>query len=129
MFLPDNTFPSAVRLKKRREFIFVQNTGRRFKGEHLLLSIVPNNNKATQKIGITITTKIHKRSTHRNKLKRRIRELFRHSRESFPSLGFECVVIALKGATELSFDELQTELCSLRNKAERFFLKNMRAQT
>jgi ribonuclease P protein component len=68
------------------------------------------------KIGITVTTKLSKRANVRNLLKRRVRELFRMA---VVPPGFNFVVIALNGATDLEFKEIEEELCFLLRKAKR----------
>lgn len=68
------------------------------------------------KIGITVTTKLSKRANVRNLLKRRIREIFR---KNIVPPGFNFVVIALNGAIELEYDQIEEELCFLLRKAKR----------
>lgn len=111
------TLSAKQRLKKRWEFLSLQSKGRKLRTEHLLLAARFYSKPATKqggspetsRLGITVTTKIDKRAVQRNRLKRRIREIFRRKRKSF---GFpvDVVVIALAGACNLSSVELEEQL-------------------
>lgn len=63
----------------------------------------------TSRIGITITKKIDKRSARRNRLKRRIKEIFRINRHKFQYTA-DIVVVALNGATEIDFAQIRKDL-------------------
>ncbi len=96
------------RVKHRQDFLRIQKQGRKLRAPHFLLSIVARNPDEQSRIGVTITTKVHKRAVKRNKLKRRIRHLFRTHRASLRA-PVDIVVIALTGATELGFTEVRDE--------------------
>lgn len=68
------------------------------------------------RIGITITKKVHKRAVKRNKLRRRIREIFRKLRPELTTPS-DLVVIALAGSVTLSFEQVRSELVWLLKKA------------
>lgn len=112
------------RIRKRKVFLRVQGSGRKFRSDHFLLAVsarLPLKSDAQLKncetrLGITVTTKVHKRAVARNKLKRRVREYIRRVRPRFTS-AVDLVVIARDGATELSFDQLTQELHTLLKKA------------
>jgi ribonuclease P protein component len=129
----DLSFGPERRVKRRREFLQIQGSGRKYRSPHFLLIAVATEKLSTEtsrsertaeegqslaesRLGVTITTKVHKRAVRRNKLRRRIREIFRHQRLSFRS-AYDLVVIALTGSTDLEFPQIEEELCSLLKKA------------
>lgn len=111
------SFPDSRRVKRRGEYLHVQSTGRKFRTKHFLLSLKGNVPGSTR-LGITITTKISKRAVRRNRLRRRIRELFRANLAQIPD-NQVAVIIALTGATDLDFPEVEKELCTLLRDAKR----------
>lgn len=115
----DQTLGPARRVQARRDYLFIQQNGEKHRSKHLLVAILPrriNPNlpdvpaPAESRIGITVTTKVHKRAVMRNRLKRRVREIFRRYRARFEH-HFDIVVIALNGATDLDYREVEKELC------------------
>jgi ribonuclease P protein component len=62
-------------------------------------------------LGITVSKKVGK-AVERNRLKRRIREWFRHNRSLLP-MEAELVVIARRGAAGLDSAEIHRELGGL----------------
>lgn len=65
---------------------------------------------------MAVTTKIEKRATVRNKIKRRIRELFRSHRHQFTK-PLDLVVVARRGIQELVFEDYEREILgALRSK-------------
>ena len=68
------------------------------------------------RLGITVTTKVHKNAVQRNRLKRFVREYIRRVRDRFTSSA-DLVVIAQSEATTLVYREVQAELGTLLKKA------------
>ena len=112
----DERLTPQRRLKKRQDFLRLQAEGRKVRSQHLLLSYSTNASFSDSRIGITITKKIDKRSVGRNRLRRRIREIFRRLRGRFERHG-EFVVVALTGSAELSRVEVRSELVMLLKRA------------
>jgi ribonuclease P protein component len=133
----DCSFPKEARILKRGDFLRVQNTGRRIHGPHLMGFVrsaresQPNgfperrmqnrsdNRKAPPprpRLGITVTTKIHKRSHERNRIKRALREAFRRHQHTVIR-GIEVVVSARPGCVTLTGPQLQHELFVLLSRA------------
>jgi ribonuclease P protein component len=91
------TLPKAARILRRREFLRVQQKGRRlYSGEVLVIALDSGNTRP--RIGITVSSKIAN-AVGRNRVKRWVREAFRVSRDTFPAV--DLVVVARRGATEL----------------------------
>lgn len=108
-------FDRSLRVKKRKDFLTIQRDGKKTRAYHFLLSLSANNLDHSR-LGITVTTKVDKSAVCRNKLKRRIRDLFRRNKSKLKN-GFDGVVIALQGATDLSYKEIEKELCFAVRKA------------
>lgn len=104
-------FPSANRLLRSAEFKRVSQIGRKINSKHFLIFLSPTQGSA--RIGITITKKIDARSARRNRLRRRIRELFRKVRGSL-SQPIDIVIIARNGSQLLDSNTIASELvCAL----------------
>ena len=76
------------------------------------------------RLGITITKKVAKNATDRNKLKRRIREYYRLTRKRIMH-DVEIVVVALTGAAQMQSSQINKELTYLFYKAN-IFAENRR---
>jgi ribonuclease P protein component len=112
----DERFGPERRVKKRKDFLRIQDRGNKVRSRHLLLSVAPRAAGGNSRLGITVTKKIDKLAVVRNRLKRRLRELFRKNRHQVAE-GFDLVAIALTGAPELSYAELESELRFILKKA------------
>ncbi len=89
--------PRAARLRRRREFLEVQQRGRRlYAGEVLVLAIDAGGTRP--RIGITVPSKVAN-AVARNRVKRWVREAFRAIRSDLPPV--DLVVVARKGAAEM----------------------------
>jgi ribonuclease P protein component len=90
-------FGPDVRLRSRREYLAVQQGGRRISTRFLTVLVLPNT-LGRDRLGIVASRKIGG-AVVRNRAKRRLRELFRHhdpSRSAFTQgrRGLDLVVIA-----------------------------------
>lgn len=92
------TLPTAARVRKRREFLSIQATGRRFPSRHFLV-LQAEDPSPVARLGITVTRKIGN-AVERNRVKRAVREAFRRRRSEIRS-GLALVVIARDGAPRL----------------------------
>ncbi len=110
-------FPRTRRLRKRREFLLVQGRGRRVGGKHFQFFVFRRGESATSNLaaaarfGITVTRKVGNAVT-RNRIKRIVREGFRHTASLFPS-GADVVVLARGSAVSARTAELTSELVDL----------------
>ena len=75
-----NKFSSNNRIKKRKLFLEIQESGEKLFTNHFLIFVRESKDNHS-KIGITISKKNDKRAVVRNKLKRRLREFFRTSKK------------------------------------------------
>lgn len=101
-------FPAQARLKLKRDFYRVQTRGKKLYSEHFLIIVLPSASSASR-LGITVTRKVDKRASARNRLKRRIREAFRGVRSKFTA-AYDVVVIARRQACECENIEIEREI-------------------
>lgn len=101
-------YPAANRIKKRSEFLRVQEIGSKHFSRHFVIAIAASPTPHPR-LGIVITKKLDKRAVVRNLLKRRVREVFRHNRHRL-SENFDIVIIARKNAHEITFKEIGREI-------------------
>ncbi len=100
------TLPKAARVRKRGEFLSIQNGGKRLSTRHFLLVHRPGQGRDAR-LGTTVTKKIGG-AVIRNRVKRAIRETFRQVRVDLPAL--DLVVIARNGSGALSALDVASEL-------------------
>lgn len=101
-------FPPKLRLKNTKEFLSVQVKASKLNSKHFLILISPSQ-KANNRLGITVTKKIDKRAVVRNKIKRRVRDIFRRNQHLFRE-NFDIIIIARKNAGELEFKDTEREI-------------------
>ena len=103
------SFPKQDRLRKRSDFIELTEVGKRVSND--LFVIVYRVTDTGPKIGITVTKKVGN-AVVRNRVKRSVREIFRHlsQKERYP---MEMNVIAKTAAATASFQEMNVSLQDL----------------
>ena len=101
------TFAKEKRIRKRRDFLRVQRFGARSFGRFVVIVAQRAAVGSFGKIGITVPKKVGAAHT-RNKIKRRIRHIFRLKQELF--LGKSLVVIARTGASLIAFSDLESDV-------------------
>ena len=100
-------FAKQARVRKRREFLQIQNTGRRVATRHFLVVYACFGDGAPR-LGITVTKKIGN-AVVRNRIKRAVRETFRTHAASLRR-GASMVVIARDGSHRLGVNGTVAEL-------------------
>ena len=111
-------FPRADRLLRGSEYQAAARQGRRAVGPCFVVVVAPgtrNDGQSGPRVGLTVSRRVGG-AVLRNRVKRRIREWFRSSRGELPE-GTDLVVIARKGAGELSGAEVARHLTGLSLKA------------
>lgn len=96
-----------ARVRKRREFLYIQNAGRRVATRHFLV-VYTCAGDAPPRLGITVTKKIGN-AVVRNSIKRAVRETFRANAADV-ARGASVVVIARNGAGDLGTNATAAEL-------------------
>lgn len=104
------TFSSDDRLRKRREFEECYASGVRVSGRHIQLFLLARKGVATPRIGISAGRRTGGAVT-RNRLKRRLREIFRRNRAGLPA-GVQIVVNVRSSAAAATFSEFSQDYLS-----------------
>ena len=107
------SFGKERRILRRAEYLQIYETGRRIAGRSLVFFLRPGTGGAPR-LGITITKKTGS-SVVRNRLRRRIRELFRRTKPFAASVD---VVVNVRPGSEKAADrELAEDFARLARKA------------
>lgn len=119
--MPDPTGPfrRGDRLLRSSEFSRVGRDGRRVADPAFVLLVSrrePGCDGSPQRLGVTVSRKVGG-AVIRNRVKRRVREWFRRSRQKLRS-GIDVVVIGRSGAARLSGRDTKGILCRLAHKAD-----------
>jgi ribonuclease P protein component len=101
-------YSKEMRLRRRVEFLHVQNTGTRLYAKQFLILYTPGAT-ARNRLGVVVTRKVDKRAVKRNHIKRRLREVFRLSQLKLLS-PFDFVIIARKNAVDCSYAEVERQI-------------------
>lgn len=117
--MTSNTFEKSKRIRKRREFLRVQRYGFRSFGRFVVVIAERSSLSSSGKIGITVPKKIG--AAHvRNKIKRRIRHVFRLAQALFQEKNL--VIIARSSSSAAPFEDLKTDIVEVcaRLKRDRY---------
>jgi ribonuclease P protein component len=106
-----NAFPATCRLHCRREYDRAWKGGRRRHTPHFQV-IVMHRPCGPTRLGLTVSRKIGG-AVARNRVKRMVREFFRLHYGQLPQAA-DLVVIAKRGAADLTYGQLCAELTILR---------------
>ncbi len=113
----DLAYPRESRLRKRPEYLEVQEEGRRHSGSHLVLLALRRGGGPTR-LGVTVSRRLGG-AVQRNRVKRRLREAFRLHRPGFRE-GFDLVVVAKVSAVKVSYRQIEGDLLRLARAAGAF---------
>ncbi|MDJ0840881.1 MAG: ribonuclease P protein component [Acidobacteriota bacterium] len=113
---PRNDFPKSNRLRKPKEFRNVFNNGQKVV-THTLVFHVLRTALGASRLGLAVSRKVGK-ATRRNKVKRRIREVFRVRKHDFPG-DYDMVVYPRRGVLEKSFQDYESSFDTLISILER----------
>ena len=101
-----NTYPPAVRLRKRAEFLRLTGSAQKYASRGILV-VWQENSLAHARLGVTVSKKVGCAVT-RNRVKRFVRETFRNNRLLLPAVDVN--VIARSEAASMDFHNLQRAL-------------------
>lgn len=112
------SFPKEVRLRRRSEFLRVQDKGFKITADCLLCLVLPNGRAdGLTRLGLTVSTKVGP-SVVRNRIRRRLRELFRVKKATLPK-GLDMVFIARGSAAEADFERLSKAYARIERDLEK----------
>jgi ribonuclease P protein component len=100
-------FPKTLRLLRRAEFRRVYEEGQR-RSAPLCTVFIRSNGLPNTRLGITVPRALGN-AVHRNRMKRRLREVFRRLRLALPG-GWDIVVNPRPATAEVPFETLTKEL-------------------
>lgn len=122
--MTDFCFPRQLRLLNAGDYqsVFNQTATKVFAGEFLLLA--SKSNLQDPRLGLIVSKKIDKRAVGRNRIKRQVRESFRHRQSEL--CGMDIVFLARQGLKELDnptlsrqLDKAWSQLCKRIAKSEK----------
>jgi ribonuclease P protein component len=99
--------PRAARVRRRADYLAIQNRGRRVGGTHLMVFALAGSGR----VGITVSRKVGG-AVVRNRVKRWIRECVRRRRAHFPA-QVDFVVVARPAAADAGHEGICRELSAL----------------
>ena len=103
------TFSRDDRLRKRREFEECYASGVRVSGKHIQVFLLADLGVAARaRLGISVPRRVGV-AVQRNRVRRRLREIFRRSRRLFGSIAVRVVVNARPSAASASFQKLSED--------------------
>ena len=108
-------FPRASRLSRAAEFKLVKQAGKSWTGRHLVLGVLAQEDEERARVGIVTTRKVGM-AVVRNRIRRRIREVFRLHQFDLIS-GVWLVTVARPSAAKASFQELERDWLRLAERA------------
>jgi len=109
------TLPKPARLTRRAEFAAVREQGRAQHGNFMVLGTWPTSSPEPARIGV-ITSRRVGTAVERNRVRRRLREIFRVNRHLLPS-GLWMVVVPRRAAVRATFAALAEEWRALAARA------------
>jgi ribonuclease P protein component len=115
---PDERFPKAVRLLRRREFLEVQDKGQKLPSD-CLLGLARPNGLPHSRVGLTVSSKVGN-AVVRARLRRLLRELFRKRRGHWPP-GVDVVLVVRQSAKDASFSDMSRAFDGVTRKLQRLF--------
>jgi ribonuclease P protein component len=121
-------FPARLRIKQRREFLQVQQGGRKHHVRHFIVFVSPRRDHhglstgaaegaaLPTRLGITVTRKIGN-AVERNRIKRLVREVFRLHRARLPE-GLDLVWVAKQQAAQACFADVLDDFEALARRSD-----------
>ncbi|WP_053096144.1 ribonuclease P protein component [Frateuria defendens] len=102
--------PREARLRRAGDFAAMRQASGRFGGRCFSVRFRPNGLDHAR-LGMAVSRRVSKRAVERNRIKRLLRESFRHHRHRLPA--FDVLVIARESATSLPGPALLAEIEAL----------------
>lgn len=108
---PGKGYPREARLLRRTEFDAVYREGRRRSGRHFTVFLRPNGLDRSR-FGVSVKRQLGT-AVVRNRIRRRIREIFRVHRQQAIPAGYDVVVHPRAAVATAEFAALEKELVQL----------------
>ena len=114
---PVGRFPSRSRVRKRAEFLSIQDGGQRVSTPRFVLILSASAAPGSPRLGITASRRVGN-AVVRSRAKRLIREAFRATRELWPA-GIDLVVIVKRAPGDSKLDTVVAEFFGARSQIEK----------
>ncbi|WP_022666458.1 ribonuclease P protein component [Desulfospira joergensenii] len=111
--MSDFSYPKTSRLLKRGQFLTLSKHGKKIHTDYFIAAVLKGAEK-NNRIGITVSKKVGN-AVERNRIKRIIREYFRHRKGSFQGIR-DINIIGRKGLTRLTHSQIIEKLDKLFTK-------------
>jgi ribonuclease P protein component len=108
-------FLKSERLKSSKDFKAVFQQCRKLEDKNLAFYVQFQQDAGLRKFGVSLSRALGKAHL-RNRLKRRLREIYRVEKEHFRG-GFRVILVPRRGSARLTFGELRQSFLNLSNKA------------
>ncbi len=102
------SFGPEYRLRSKKDLQHTQDNGKKLYSKHFLI-IASKTENPVSRLGVTITKKVDPRSVVRNRLRRRIREVFRLNRHQLAA-SLDVLIIARNSSPECSSEQIRKEV-------------------
>ena len=109
MFAEKKDIHKLGRLKKRSDFLCVQQNGQKWISNAMIVEIKPNESLGVR-YGLTVSKKVSKLAVMRNRIKRRLRAVACDILPEYQGQNFDIVLIGRVGAGERAYEDLQNDL-------------------
>ena len=114
---PAGRFPTSSRVRKRAEFLSIQNGGQRVSTARFVLILSASAAPGPPRLGITASRRVGN-AVVRSRAKRLCREAFRATRELWPP-GIDLVVIVKRAPEDSKLDSVVNEWLAARAQIEK----------
>ena len=107
------SLPRTARLLKAGDFAALRGKSKRISARHFLAEFSPNE-QPTCRLGQAVSRRVSKRAVDRNRIKRLVRESYRHVRSELPCV--DILMIARSSAVDTASADLREDLANLWKK-------------
>ena len=107
------SLPRTARLLKAGDFAALRGKSKRIGVRHFLAEFSPND-QPTCRLGQAVSRRVSKRAVDRNRIKRLVRESYRHVRSELPCV--DILMIARSSAVNTASSDLREDLAMLWKK-------------
>ena len=109
MFAKKKNIKSIGRLKKRSDFLCVQQKGRKWIAKGMVLEIRENENSGIR-CGLTVSKRVSKLAVLRNRVKRRLKSVSYDVLPEYNQQNLDIVLIGRVSTIERSYEDLSNDL-------------------
>ena len=110
--------PKPYCLRKEKDFTLVVKKGKTIFSPEINFKFIKNNLK-NSRFGFIVSTKIDKRATVRNKIKRRLREVIYQNLKKIKT-GFDIIILTKPAIKNLDFWQIKEKLENLFKRSKLF---------